>query len=115
MAAQIEQEPQLDEGLDANTIIELCERRMEQYAIRDVAYETYSRYYFGKPARDLNAVEAAFTAANPGLSSRGMAVRCQRGALSEVRICFTKGLDFRPCPAIDAAACHASSLSVPVQ
>src|SRR5665213_2299996 len=48
MAAQIEQEPQLDEGLDANTIIELCERRMEQYAIRDAAYETYSRYYFGK-------------------------------------------------------------------
>jgi len=52
---------------------------------------------------------------NPGLSSGGMAVRCQGGALSEVRICFTKGLDFRRCPAIDAAACHATSLSVPVQ
>jgi hypothetical protein len=48
MAAQIEQLPDLDEGLDAFTIIEMCERRMNQYAGRDVDYDTFARYYFGK-------------------------------------------------------------------
>src|ERR1700682_2080122 len=50
MAAQIEQLPEIDEGLDANTIIEMCERRMNQYAARDVDYDTFARYYFGKQA-----------------------------------------------------------------
>jgi ribonuclease T2 len=60
-----------------------------------------------------SAIEAEFVRANPGLSQKGMAVRCQGGALSEVRICFTKGLDFRPCPEVDAAACRSGSISVP--
>ena len=46
--AQIADLPELDTGLDAETIIEMCERRMTQYAIRDQAYSVYANYYFGK-------------------------------------------------------------------
>lgn len=58
------------------------------------------------------AIEAAFIAANPGLSSQGMAVQCDRGALTEVRICLTKDLAFRACTDVDLAGCRSPSLSV---
>jgi len=48
--AQVADIPEIDEGLSANAIIELCERRMEQFASRDADYETFARYYFGKQA-----------------------------------------------------------------
>lgn len=49
MAAQIEeQEPELSSGLSAEDIVDLCERRMNDYDIRDRAYETYANYYFGR-------------------------------------------------------------------
>ncbi len=59
------------------------------------------------------AVEAAFVAANPGLSTRGMAVTCDEDRLAEVRICLTKSLAFRDCPAIDRSGCRASQVRVP--
>jgi ribonuclease T2 len=58
------------------------------------------------------AIEAAFIAANPGLSSQGMAVQCDRGALTEVRICLTKDLGFRTCTDVDLGGCRSSSVSV---
>lgn len=59
------------------------------------------------------AVEAAFVAANPGLSRMGIAARCQGGRLQEVRICLTDSLDFRSCREVDAGGCGAGSLVVP--
>jgi len=46
--AQVADLPDLDQGLDAPSIIEMCERRMNQYAVRDAAYDVYANYYFGK-------------------------------------------------------------------
>lgn len=68
-----------------------------------------------KTAMSPSAIEAAFISANPGLTAGAMAVRCQGSALSEVRICFTKGLEFTSCPSIDRAACRSGSINVPVQ
>lgn len=61
------------------------------------------------PAR----IEKAFLAANRGLAPDGIAVTCEGGMLDEVRICLTKGLDFRACPRIDRDECEAGSISVP--
>ncbi|CUA92165.1 ribonuclease T2 family protein [Pannonibacter indicus] len=57
--------------------------------------------------------EAAFAAVNPGLTREGMAVSCNRGILTELRICLTKDLEFRACPSVDRSGCRASSLDVP--
>lgn len=57
--------------------------------------------------------EAAFAAANPGLRPEGMAISCNRGLLTEVRICLTKDLQFRACPAVDRSGCRNPSLEVP--
>ena len=60
-----------------------------------------------------DAVEEAFTAANPGLARNGIAVTCAGGRLEEVRICMTADLAFRPCPAVDRAGCRAGSIQQP--
>jgi ribonuclease T2 len=61
------------------------------------------------------AIEAAFIAANPRMTETGIAVRCERGMLDEVRICLTKQLDFRRCPAVDRASCRDQTIRIPPQ
>jgi ribonuclease T2 len=61
-------------------------------------------------ARD---VEQAFVAVNPGLSANGIAVSCRKGRVSEVRICLTRGLEFRRCQNVDRKGCRASRLEMP--
>ncbi len=58
-------------------------------------------------------VERAFIAANPGMKPSGIAVRCEDGRLSEVRVCMTRELAFRPCPEVDGAACRADRVAMP--
>ena len=58
-------------------------------------------------------VEDAFVTANPGLSREGIAVTCDSRRLSEVRICLTKGLNFRACPEIDRRACRNDKVVMP--
>lgn len=59
------------------------------------------------------AIERAFSEANPGLRSDMMSVQCRRGALQEVRICLSRDLrGFRPCPEVDRAACRIGSIRV---
>ncbi|MFG1421472.1 ribonuclease T2 family protein [Roseixanthobacter liquoris] len=59
-------------------------------------------------------VEAAFIAANPGLTSEMIAVDCGANRLREVRVCFSKDLAFRPCPEADRRGCRAGrALEVP--
>jgi ribonuclease T2 len=59
------------------------------------------------------AVEEAFTKANPGLTSKGMAIECDRRRLTEVRICLSKELQFRDCPEIARRSCKRDQLSMP--
>jgi ribonuclease T2 len=60
-----------------------------------------------------NAIEASFISANPSLPSRAIAVECDGGRLTEVRICFDKNLAFRRCATIDGSACRAGLIKVP--
>ncbi len=58
-------------------------------------------------------VEKAFRLANPGLTEKGMSVVCDRGEFEEIRICLTKDLEFRGCPAVDKTGCRMSNIYVP--
>lgn len=58
-------------------------------------------------------IETAFAKANPELTTDGMAIKCGGNQLTEVRIYFTKDLDFRRCIAVDDDTCRASSVSIP--
>lgn len=58
-------------------------------------------------------VENAFRVANPGLAPDMIAVGCQRGRVSEVRICMDRSLGFTSCPAVDRRACRAGTIVMP--
>lgn len=60
-----------------------------------------------------DAVETAFRLANPGLRNNAIAVDCANGRLKEVRICLTRDLGFRSCPAVDRRGCRAANIFVP--
>jgi ribonuclease T2 len=59
-----------------------------------------------------NQIENSFVQANRGLASGGIAVDCDRTKLAEVRICLTKGMQFRECPEVDRAGCRAQSITI---
>jgi ribonuclease T2 len=58
-------------------------------------------------------VERAFIGANPKLQQNEIAVTCSNRYLKEVRVCFDKALNFRPCPEIDSNACRAAKTIMP--
>ena len=59
-------------------------------------------------------VEDAFIKANPGLSNVGHRGHLQSdAALSEVRICMSKDLQFRACEEIDRRACRRDQVVMP--
>lgn len=58
-------------------------------------------------------VEAAFIAANPGLRADGIAITCEGRRLKEVRVCLTRGLDFRACEEVDRRSCRIDKLVLP--
>ena len=57
-------------------------------------------------------VENAFVQANPGLGNQSVAVDCDRQKLAEVRICFTKSMQFRACEDVDRTGCRAQSITI---
>ena len=59
------------------------------------------------------AVEDAFVKANPDLPRDGMAIECDKKRLTEVRICFSKELQFRACPDIARRSCRRDQLVMP--
>jgi ribonuclease T2 len=59
------------------------------------------------------AIEAAFVAANPGLTAGAMATACDARRFREVRICLTLELTFRTCPEVDADGCRIPRADVP--
>ena len=95
-------------GLSPEDYFGLTRRAYEKITIPG-AFRTLAKP--GKAAPE--TVEKAFRLANPGLSEDGIAVTCDRGELEEVRVCFTRDLDFRSCREVDRSGCRAGSLSVP--
>jgi ribonuclease T2 len=59
------------------------------------------------------AAEQAFLRSNPGLDADAIAVTCDQRYLRDVRICLTRGLEFRPCPEIDRRACRLDKVVMP--
>lgn len=59
------------------------------------------------------AVEEAFIKANPALTRGDMAVECEEGRLTEIRLCLSKDLKFRACPQIVARSCRRDQVLVP--
>ncbi|MCO6186492.1 ribonuclease [Rhizobium sp. L1K21] len=59
------------------------------------------------------AIETAFSAANPGLAKDAIAVTCSAKQIEEVRICFSKDLTFRTCPEVDRQSCPLNSINIP--
>lgn len=95
-------------GLDQIDYFRLVRAARERVVIPD---------RFDVLADDLNIspdkVEADFVGANPGMRADGVAVSCERRHLSEVRICLTGDLEFRPCPEIDARGCRLPRAAMP--
>ena len=61
----------------------------------------------------VDEIETLMSRANPGLKGDGIAVSCENGQLSEIRICMTKSLAFRACKEVDRNACRARLVGVP--
>lgn len=57
--------------------------------------------------------ERAFLQSNPELKADAIAVSCDRRYLREVRICMTKGLEFRACPEVDRRQCRLDKVVMP--
>jgi ribonuclease T2 len=95
-------------GLSPAAYFDLTRRAFDKIRIPP-AFNTLSSG--GRVSPD--AVEKAFRLANPGLRDAAMAVACQDGRLSEVRLCLTRDLDFRTCRAVDRRGCRQKSISVP--
>jgi ribonuclease T2 len=95
-------------GLGEEDYFALMRRAHEKVAVPDD---------FLRPADERRlspaTIEAAFADANPGLTAEGMSVQCRGGAFTEIRICLTKGLEFRRCDEVDADSCRSRSVAVP--
>jgi ribonuclease T2 len=60
-----------------------------------------------------DAVADAFVKANAGLTRNGIAVECDRGRLTEVRLCLSKDLQFRDCAEIARHSCRRDQVVMP--
>jgi ribonuclease T2 len=58
-------------------------------------------------------VEDAFVQANPSLPPDGIAVRCDRSRLSEIRICLNREFGFQKCPDVDRRSCRRERVAMP--
>ena len=59
------------------------------------------------------AVADAFIKANPGLEEGDFAVDCDNRRLTEIRLCLSKDLQFRACPAVARRACKRDQVVMP--
>ena len=60
-----------------------------------------------------DAVRDAFVKANTGLAPGGIAVDCDNRRLTDIRICFSKDLQFRDCPGVVKRACRRDQIVMP--
>ena len=59
------------------------------------------------------AVTEAFIKANSGLAHDDMVVECDKRRLTEVRICLSRELQFRPCPQLARRSCRQDQILMP--
>jgi ribonuclease T2 len=95
-------------GLDEGGYFALLRDAAKKVVIPDVF-----RKIGGRRSLSPATIEAAFAKVNPRLTTDAMAIKCGGNQLTEVRICFTKELDFRRCLAVNDDTCRASSVSIP--
>ena len=95
-------------GLDQADYFRTLRAAREKVAI-PAQYRQLDRYRQVAPGE----VEAAFLRANRKLPANGVAVTCDRRFLRDVRICMTKGLEFRSCPQVDRRSCRNSKVVMP--
>ncbi|WP_235974581.1 ribonuclease T2 [Stappia albiluteola] len=95
-------------GLDPQAYFALTRRAFEAVRI-PAAFRSVAK----TERTSATAVETAFRLANPGLRDNAIAVSCEAGRLSEVRICLTRDLRFRSCPFVDRNGCRSAGLTVP--
>jgi ribonuclease T2 len=95
-------------GLDPRGYFDAVRKARAQVKIPE-PYIELSKHLMVGPAE----VEEAFVEANPGLSSKGIAVTCDSRRLHEIRICMTKDLRFRDCADVDRRACRRDRLVMP--
>lgn len=55
----------------------------------------------------------AFVRMNDDIPPDGIYVRCRERRVVEVRLCLTRGLDYRACPDVEARRCRADMLEMP--
>lgn len=66
----------------------------------------------GRKTLSTDAIETAFTTANPGMTKQGIAISCEGQRLEEVRICMNRDLSFRACPEVDRAGCRSNTTEI---
>jgi ribonuclease T2 len=82
----------------ARAAVKIPEEYLDAVAAREVA-----------PAE----VEEAFLKANPGMSAGAISVTCDSKRVHEVRVCFTKDLQFRDCAELERRSCKRPKLAMP--
>jgi len=95
-------------GLDPEAYFDLSRRAFARVKIPAAFTATTAG---GQVSPD--AVETAFRLANPGLRDNAIAVTCEGGRLSEVRVCLTRDLQFRSCRWVDRRGCTQRQIHVP--
>ena len=95
-------------GLDQTRYFETARDAYDRVRVPDAF-----RHIDEDTAVSANAIEAAFVAANPGLSPTAVAVACKGGRMAEIRICMTDQLEFRSCREVDRAGCRSADIELP--
>lgn len=95
-------------GLDEDEYFTLVRRAYDRVAMPEPLTELAEERKLSP-----QAIEGAFAEANKGLSIDAMSVQCRDGTFTEIRICLTKGLEFRSCDEVDADRCRARTVTVP--
>jgi ribonuclease T2 len=95
-------------GLSARDYFDTVRKARAAVAI-PAEFENLKQYRMVAP----QDVQEAFVTANAGATAAGITVTCSGRRLSEVRICLTKDLQFRPCESLRKAACRRDKVVVP--
>ncbi len=95
-------------GLSQNDYFSMIRKAVDRVSIPPAYRQPTPR----APVNPL-VLEQAFVAANPGLTTGGIAVTCDRDYLREVRVCLTKDLNFRACPEVERSSCRRRSVEMP--
>ncbi|WP_350335049.1 ribonuclease T2 [Coralliovum pocilloporae] len=95
-------------GLSGDGYLEHLRKAYDKVRIPE-AFARIDRYLTVDPIK----VEKSFLKINADLPGDGIAVTCDRRRLREVRICFTRDLEFRPCHAVDTRACRKRRVVMP--